>query len=466
MPNLQSSQPDSKFKIMKFFKVSRLSCICISLLATSAQAEDLLDIYNMAVNSDPQIRQARAEFNATHTNVAQGRSQLLPSVDITANTGRQTQGPGEPSAFAPAHSFANGFNSKGYGLSIRQNLLNFEAWYSYQSIKKSDEAAATNLARSEQELILRVASAYFDVLRTQDNLETYEAELEASARILEQTQERFEVGLVPITDVYDSQASYDLAQVNLLIEENTLNQRYEALEAITGRNHNSIANLSEDFPIEPLAPTTIEEWVMTANQNNLDVRTARLTMESREYDAEAAKAAMLPTLDLAAAYNWNESGGISFFNLGGAPGDVVNINSNITLNLSIPIFSGGLNRARERQAFFNLDASEESLLQTQRSSTQSARNNYRSVENSVLTIAARAQAVVSAQSQLDATIAGQEAGTRNIVDVVTAQRFLFQSMRDYANARYNYVVNTLNLKQAAGLLSPQDIIDLNEWLSE
>ena len=350
---MQSFLPNLKPGFNRFIKFNALACVCLSsfsLLTSPAQAEDLLEIYSMAVDSDPQIRQARAEFNATHTQVAQGRSQLLPGVTFTANTGRQTQGPGEASAFSPAHSFANGFNSKGYGLSINQNLLNFQAWYSYQSIRKSDEAAATTLAQSEQELIQRVAAAYFDVLRSQDNLETYEAELEASARILEQTQERFEVGLVPITDVYDSQASYDLAQVNLLVEQNTLDQRYEALEAITGHNHDSIANLSDEFPIVPLAPTSIEEWVMTANQNNLDVRAARLTMESREYDAEAARAAMFPTLDLSAGYNWNESGGISFFNLGGAPGDVVNKNSNITLNLSIPIFTGGLNRAQERQA--------------------------------------------------------------------------------------------------------------------
>lgn len=461
--------PNCNISSLNIFKKIGLGLLSLCLTCTPVlAAEDLLDIFNLAVAGDPQIRQARAEFNATHTTVAQGRSQLLPTINVTANTGRQTQGPvtapvGSP---FPAHSFANGFNEKGYGLDIRQNLLNFNAWYSYQAFIKSDEAAATNLARSEQELIQRVASAYFDVLRSEDNVSTFEAELEASARILEQQEERFAVGLVPITDVYDSQANYDLAQVNLLVEQNTLNQRYEALEAITGRNHDDVSNLSENFPIEPLVPTSIEEWVITANQNNLDVRAARLTMESREYEADAARAAMLPTLDLSARYNWVETGGINFFNLGGGGGDAVNENTNITLNLSIPIFTGGLNRAQERQAYYNLDASEEALLNTQRASTQAARNSYRSVENDVLTIAARAQAVRSAQSQLDATEAGLEAGTRNIVDVVTAQQLLFQRMRDYANSRYTYVINTLNLKQAAGLLSPQDIIDLNEWLVE
>jgi len=460
--------PSANVNLNKLLRKTSLGVFCAFLICPPVLAtDDLLDIYNLAVAGDPQIRQARAEFNATHTNVSQGLSQLLPSVTFTANTARQANGPAEANRFQQAFSYANGFNSKGYGLNIRQSLLNFEAWYLFQAIRKSDEAAATSLARSEQELIQRVTGAYFDVLRSEDNLETFEAELEASARILEQQQERFAVGLVPITDVYDSQAAYDLARVNLLVEENTLNQRYEALEAITGRNHDDVSNLSEEFPIEPLVPASIEEWVMTANQNNLDVRAARLAMESREYDVDAAKAAMFPTLDVIAAYNWNEAGGFGFNQLAtGMIQDTVNENSNITLNFSIPIFAGGLNKARERQAFYNLDASEELLLNTQRTSTQSARNSYRSVESDVLTIAARAQAVISAQSQLDATVAGMEAGTRNIVDVVTAQRLLFQSIRDYANARYKYVINTLNLKQAAGLLSPQDIIDLNEWLVE
>jgi len=446
-------------------KISLISLISI-LLSSPLHAEDLLDIFNLAAENDPEIRQARAEFNATHTNVNQGRSQLLPSVTLTANTARQAQGPGEATSFQPAYSYANGFNSKGYGLSISQNLLNFEAWYNYRAILQSDQAAAANLANSEQALIMRVASSYFDVLRSEDNLETFEAELEASERILEQAQERFDAGLVPITDVYDSQASYDLARVNLLVEENTLNQRFEALEAITGRDHNDVAELDEEFPIESLQPTNIEEWVSIASENNLDILSARQTLASREYEAKAARAAMFPTLDLSAGYNWNESGGFSFNTLAGVSGDSINESSNVTLNFSIPLFAGGLNRAQERQALYNVNASEEALLRTQRSNTQTIRNSYRSVESDVLTIAAREQAVLSAQSQLEATEAGLEAGIRNIVDVVTAQRLLFQSMRDLANARYNYVINTLNLKQAAGLLSPQDIIDLNQWLVE
>lgn len=425
-----------------------------ALLVMPVQADDLADIFNLAADNDPEIRQARAEYNATHTTVAQGRSQLLPSLSLSGSTSRDTSG------LSSFHSYADGFNSKGYGLSIRQNLLNFEAWYSFQSIKKSDLAAVALLARAEQQLIQRVAAAYFDVLRSVDNLVSFQAEEDASERVLEQTRQRFEVGLIPITDVYTNQANYDLSVVNRLVEENNLSQRYEALEAITGRSHNEIETLREDFPIEPVNPTSLEEWVSFARENNLDIKAAQWNYEARAEEAKAARAVMLPTLDIAAGYNWNQSSNpFSFF-----PGGTASERTNITLNLSIPLYTGGLNSARRRQAYYNRDASEEILLKTRRDSTQNTRNSYRSVATDVLAVAARAQAIISAQSALDATEVGAEVGTRNVVDVVLAQRTLYQALRDYSNARYNYVINTLNLKQAAGILSPQDVYDLNEWL--
>ena len=431
----------------------------------ASSAEDLSQIFDLAAENDPEIRQARANYNATHTQVAQGLSQLLPTVTLTGRSSRDTTGvDGEaPSGglFAsPSHSFANGFNSKGYGLSIRQNLLNFEAWYSFQSIKSNDQVAALNLAQSEQQLILRVASAYFDVLRSQDNLASFQAEEDASERVLEQTRERFEVGLVPITDVYDSQANYDLARVNRLVEENNLNQRYEALGAITGQVHNDLTPLDPDFPIENV-DSTIENWVTVALQNNLSVRAAELDFEAKKDDARAARSALLPTLDVDASYNWSQSGNPLSF----TP-NLPSENTSITLNLTVPLYTGGLNGARKRQAYYTRDASEEALLKNQRDTTVSIRNSYRSLQTDVLAVEARAQAIISAQSALEATEVGAEVGTRNVVDVVLAQRNLFQARREYANARYNYVINTLNLKQAAGTLSPQEIYELNEWLSE
>lgn len=436
-----------------------LAVAVLSLPFSTVQADDLAEIFELAVQNDPEIRQARANFNAAHTTIDQGRSFLLPRVTINASTSRDTAGPVAVTPFGDPHSFANGFNTKGYSLNINQALLNFEAWYAFQSAKHTDQQAAANLAQAEQQLILKVATAYFNVLRSQDNLTSFQAEEEAASQVLEQTRERFEVGLIPITDVYDSQANHDLARVNRLVEENNLNQAFEALDAITGRNHDQLESLSSDFPIESLSPSSLEDWVSMAMENNLAIKAAEFDLEAKKADAKSARAAMFPTIDISAGYGWNQSANqFSFFP------SVASERTNIALNFTYPLYAGGINGARKRQAYYTRDASEEVLLKTQRDSTQSTRNNYRSVETDVLAVQARAQAIISAESALEATQVGAEVGTRNVVDVVLAQRTLFQTRRDYANARYTYVINTLNLKQATGILSPQDIIDLNEWL--
>jgi len=436
-----------------------LACMILALPFSTVQADDLAQIFELAANNDPEIRQARATYNASHTTIDQGRSFLLPRVTVGGSTSRDTAGPAVATAFGQPHSFQNGFNTKGYNLSINQALLNFEAWYAYKSAKNTDRQAAANLAQAEQQLILKVATAYFNVLRSQDNLASFRAEEDAASRVLEQTRERFEVGLIPITDVYDSQANYDLARVNRLVEENNLNQTLEALEAITGRPHSNLESLNSDFPIESINPDSLEAWVNLAMDNNLAIKSAEFDYAAKQEDAKSARASMFPTLEINAGYGWNQSANpFSFFPA------IASERTNISLNFSYPLYAGGLNGARKRQAYYTRDASEEALLKTQRDSTQSTRNSYRSVETDVLAVQARAQAIISAESALEATEVGAEVGTRNVVDVVLAQRTLFQTRRDYANARYNYVINTLTLKQAAGILSPQDVIDLNNWL--
>ncbi len=452
-----------KANIPLFLRSLSLGVLLASSLSPAAHADNLQQIFDLAVQNDPEIRQARARYNATHTVIDQGRSFLLPTISASASTSRDTSGVASapPGSRMQEHSFGAGFNSKGYGLNLRQAVVNFEAWYAYQSARKGDESAAVTLQQAEQQMIIKVATAYFNVLRSQANLASLMAEEEAAKQVLEQTRQRFDVGLVAITDVYDSQANADLVSVNRLVEENNLNQRMEALEAITGQSHMQVAALAEEFPVASVDPTNVNEWVQLANQNNLAIKIAELDLAAREDDARSAKAAMYPTVELSANYNWNQSANpFSFFPSLAAE------RSSIALNLSIPLFAGGLNRSRMHQAYYTRDASEEALLKSRRDNTQNTRNAYRSVETDVKAVQARAQAIVSAQSALEATQVGAEVGTRNIVDVVLAQRLLFQAQRDHANARFTYVLDTLALKQAAGVLNPQDVIDLNQWLRE
>ena len=464
-----STAPASRFHALdsRFLKKT-LGVAVLTLLSGTALAEDLLQIYTLAAENDPVIREARANYNAQHTRIDQGLSQLLPSVNLNASTSRDTQGSdgaapataNNPFGNRGAHSFADGFNSKRYSLNLSQNLLNMNAWYSYQGLRKTDQVAALTLSNAEQQLIMRVATAYFDVLRAQADLTSRQAEEAAAMQLLEQTQQRFDVGLIPITDVYDSQARSDTVTVTRLQAENTLSQRFEALEAITGVDYANVSALSPEFPITG-SESSLEEWTTMTMDNNIALQSAALNFEARKDDARAARAAMFPTVQLSMGYNWSQTGGLSFF----GP-NLPNEGTNIALNFSMPLFAGGLNRARMREAYYSRDASEEVLLRTRRESTQSISNAYRTVETDVRAVAAQAQAVVSAQSSLDANTVGAEVGTRNIVDVVNAQSTLFQAQRNHSDARLNYVMNTLRLKQTAGTLTPQDVIDLNEWLVE
>ena len=442
---------------MKAVKGLCVAGLFVAMLgSTQGRAEDLVDIFNLAQDNDPTIREARQRFEANHTLLDQGKSQLLPSVIVQGTTRRAANNT------ARQFSYAQGYNQHGWNMNLNQNLLNFEAWYTFQSAKKSDQQAAANLAIAEQDLIVRVASAYFDVLRSQDNLAAFIAEEEAAARILERSEESFEVGLSTVTDVYQSQSSYDLARVNRLVEENNLAQRIEALEVLTGENHRMLESLSEGFPIEGAMPASLPAWEEAAIANNLLVQAAQYQFEASEEDSRAARARLLPTVSLTAGYNYQAATEIP--NQALAFTRDATKGTNISLNVTIPLYAGGLNAARKRQAYYNRNAAEEVLLFTRRTVIQDIRNAYRSVQTDQVTVEARQQAIVSAESALQATEVGAEVGTQNVVDVVLALRTLYQAQRDYANARYNYVINTLNLKRAAGSLSPQDVMELNQWL--
>ena len=440
---------------MKAVSGKSIAGVLLAALCTSqAFAEDLVDIYNQAATNDPTVREARERYASSHTLLDQGKSQLLPSVSLQGTSARNANAP------AAFYSYGAGFNSHGWRLNVSQNLMNMEAWYAFQSARQSDRQAATTLAIAEQDLIVRVATAYFDVLRSQDNLEAFRAEEEAALSILRQSEQRFDVGLSTVTDVYQSQSSYDLARVNRLVEENNLAQRIEALEVLTGNSHNMLESLAEGFPVAPAEPAVMTPWEEAASENNLSVKAAEYQFEASREDVKSARSRHLPTLTVGAGYNYNaeSQNPFSFF-----PGQA-NESAQVSLNVTIPLYSGGLTSARRRQAYHNRNAAEEVLLFTRRSALQDIRNAFRSVQTDVVTVAAREQAIISAESALEATEVGAEVGTQNVVDVVLAQRTLYQAQRDYANARYNYVINTLNLKRAAGALNPQDVMELNQWL--
>jgi outer membrane protein len=384
-----------------------------------------------------------------------------PTDSVYVNIPDPVSGQSIRTRVAEDHSFRPGLNNHGWGMNLTQSVLNLANWYNFQSAKARDKAAAVNLAAQEQDLIMRVATAYFDVLRAIDTLETNVQEEEAALRSLEQTRQREEVGLVAITDVFDSQAAYDLAQNTTILQQDILQSRYEALAAITGQPHPSIEVLREDFPILEV-DGSLNDWENEAERSSLAIAAAEYNLEASRKNLKARKSDHLPTIDFSGGWNHNVTAPIvsQGIQIGGGAFD----RTSLALSLSIPIYSGGAVSSRKRAAEYNVISAQEALNLTERQLTQNIRNAYRRVNTDVLVIAQRQQSITSAQSALDATELGAEVGTRNIVEVLRARENLYRALRQYADARYNYVLDSLILRQVAGILTPQDIIDLNEWL--
>ncbi len=458
-----------------FAKLIGIAVFCVCTMSISF-ADNLVDILELALDNDPSLRQARAVYRANRENMVQSRSFLLPSLGIGGTTSRQTSGPadsryatftdpdtGETSRIRilDDHSFSPGINVHGWGVNLSQSLLNLPNWYTFQSARASDRAAAVNFAAQEQDLIFRVAVAYFDVLRAIDSLETNDQEEEAALISLTQTRRREEVGLDTIIDVNDSQASFDLARNTTILQQDFLQARYEVLEAITGQAHPVIDVLQEDFPIVN-AEGSLIEWEGLADTNSLAIAAAQFNLEASQQTLRARKTDRYPTIALTGSYQHFVTQSIvreGIFVAGGASN-----NTNLSLNLSIPLYSGGSLSSRRRAAEYNVIAARESLELTKRQLTLNIRNAYRGVNTDVLVIAQRQQSIISAQGALDQTVLGVEVGQRNIVELLRSRENLYRALRQYDNSRYNYVLDTLALKQISGLLTPQDIIDLNAWL--
>lgn len=430
-------------------------------LLVSAQttfADDLVTILELAMRNDPQLRQAQAQLRSGQQQLTLARSSLLPQANASASEQRQSTGPAGEISYTSLDASA-----RRYSLNFSQALLNMANWYNYQGAKEADKARMYNFQAQEQDLIIRVATAYFNVLRAIDDLSTRQQEEEAAQRQFERTRQREEVGLVAITEVYEAQAVYDLARNNTILAEDTLASRYEALEAITGQPHPNIDILREDFPVVD-AEGDMAEWVQEAMNSNPQLLAARANVEAQSSVARARRSDRLPTISLQGGYSHTDS------NSGqSADGGVRSIGAiegvSVAVSISVPLFSGYAVTARREQAEYDLIAQQEAANLARRQITQDIRNSYRRVNTDALVIAQRQQAIVSAQAALNAIEAGYEVGTRNIVDVLQSRQQLFGALRNYSDARYNYVIDTLQLKRTAGVLTPQDIIDLNEWLA-
>jgi len=453
-----------------------LTAISFSCSVLSANAETLLDIYELALENDAQLKAQEALFLANIENKNVALSALLPQVragyGITGtdaeSVSRQIVG------FTPAGqpTIDDGFNrtdvrTDGWDFALAQPLFDLGAWYSLRAGQEFSKQAEAEFASATQNLIVRTVEAYLGVLRAQDNLAAAEAAERAFSRQLEQTQQRFEVGLIAITDVYESEAARDLAEVQRIVEENNVAVAKERLSILTGQDHASLYLLSEDFEASPPTPADRAEWVKMALDNNYDLAAARYAEESARQSAKASASQHAPTVTASYQYSDTETEGTRTADP--TPIFLVQPQSDDQrevwqVRVDMPLFLGGRLHAQRRQSAQQHVAAMESRINLERTTITNARSLHMTVASNAARVKARKQSIRSAESALDATEAGYEVGTRNIVDVLNAQNLLYTSLRDYANARYDYVISLLRLKENAGSLSPDDVAMLNSAL--
>ncbi len=419
------------------------ACIAVVMWHPVSQAADnLMAIYDLAIKQDPQLRAAAANRLATLETRPQARAALLPQINATGSR-----------TWADANAITTA-RSDNLSLQLNQSIYNHQNYANLKSATAQGKQASFVYQAAEQDLIIRVTQAYFAVLAANDNLEFSVSEKKAISRQLEQANKRYDVGLIAITDVHEAQARYDLSVADEINAQNTIDSALESLREITGQAHNELVMLGEAIDVVDPVPADMGTWSANALENNPTLLAQQQATEAARQNAEVQRSGHYPTLDLIGTLSSNQTNN-----------PVFDRDSNsLRLQLSVPIFTGNATSSRTRQAEYQLQSAQEATIQTRRAVTKQTADAYRGVLSSIARINALSQAVTSNNSALTATEAGFEVGTRTIVDVLNALRGVHGAVRDLKRARYDYLQNTLSLKQAAGSLSSRDIEGINDLL--
>lgn len=430
--------------------------LSLSGFSTLSQAENLMQVYQQARLSNPELRKSAADRDAAFEKINEARSPLLPQLGLGADY-----------TYSNGYRDANGVNSNATSASLQltQSIFDMSKWRALTLQEKSAGIQDVTYQTDQQTLILNTATAYFNVLNAIDVLSYTQAQKDAVYRQLDQTTQRFNVGLVAITDVQNARSQYDTVLANEVTARNNLDNAVEQLRQVTGNYYPELASLNVDG-FKTNKPQAVNALLKEAENRNLTLLQARLSQDLAREQIRLAQDGHLPTLDLTA------STGVSDTSYSGSKTntsqyDDSNMGQNkIGLSFSLPIYQGGMVNSQVKQAQYNFVGASEQLESAHRSVVQTVRSSFNNINASISSINAYKQAVISAQSSLDAMEAGYSVGTRTIVDVLDATTTLYNAKQQLANARYTYLINQLNVKSALGTLNEQDLVALNNTLGK
>jgi outer membrane protein len=435
----------------------RAALLAASLAAAPAAAEDLMQVYREAQRNDPALAAARANWEATQERVPQARAGLLPNVSLSVSANANYFGTNVDST--PRVTLNRGFGAGGLTVSASQPLYRYANEVAYSQAVQQVEQADFTLASAKQDLILRVATAYFDVLLAQFNVELAESQKAAVSEQLAQAKRNFEVGVATITDTNEAQAKYDSIVAQEISAHNDLDNKRTALRAIIGRFPDDLKRLGPGFEPTPPSPNALDVWVDRALADNLNVRIARYNAEIATLEIERQRAGRLPTVDLVASANAQAgSGSVNT----GAFNDTRQ--AAIGLALNVPLYQGGFVDSKVREALALQENARQNLEVARRNALFNAQTGFSGVNSAAASVKAFEQALVSAQTAYESNRTGQEVGVRTNLDVLNTQQNVFQTRRDLAQAYFNYLIGVLRLKAAAGTLDEQDLEEANRRL--
>jgi len=438
-------------------KNKSLIVIYFSLVMPSLYAEDLKDIYELALKNDPNLKVAQASYKIGKEYKAQGIAGLLPSLSVTAQTSWQE--------FRLEDTLLDQYNSNYYSGSLSQPLFRLDRWFQFQRGKSLSKAAEAEFAYQQQETMIRVATSYFNVLNAMDALNAAKAEEEAIGRQKDQSKKRYEVGLASITEVQETQAAFDTSVVSRIVRESQLDTAKEALSAIIGGPVPLLSPLKEDYPTPPPTPMDRETWVKIGLKNNLQLKAARLNEEASKHSARSAKSDHLPKVDIVGNVTRSTSGQGKFGGFITNPQmDMESDNRQYSIRFTMPISQGGYINSARRQANAQYERDKQRTVVTERSVTSEIRSNHFNVQTQSANVKARKQSLISSKSSLEATKIGFDVGSRNVVDLLQSERSLYAAQRDYLNSRYDYIISRLRLKSSVGSLTPQDLYEISNLM--
>jgi len=433
----------------------------VLLLSSHLTSENLLDIYNEALENDPTFKSAEYSYLADKEIVVQGRAALLPSITLSGTTNWNE--------YYQNDQLQQEYNSFSKSARVSQPLLRLDTWFNFKRSKSLTDAAEAEFAYEQQSLLVRTAELYFGVLRAIDNLNASVSEEKAIKKQLDQAQQRYEVGLSAITGVQEAQLAFDLSKAARINNEGNLFSAREALNALIGREIFSLDQLGDTLQISSPFPNSKEEWVQLALKNNYQLKAAYLRKDAAKSNARSAASNHLPKIDIVGSGSESETNQFNYegfsINGQGIPVPAVTGRRNYSIQLSMPLFQGGAVNSRRKQAYSQYSQADENTLFTERRIIQEVRSQFSNVNTLVANVTAQKQAVISATSALEATQVGYKVGTRNVVDLLQAEKNLYSAEKNLANAKYDYILANLRLALAAGTIDPSDIVEINNLLN-